>query len=120
MSNAPVTTAPTTAAEQAATEMEHNPLFRLEQGKPIVSNLPLHLKSAKVGNLFFEYAQNVPQLRGAFDQKYGTAGQQIANWLESKNLITVDRNAGTYMWIGEPLTRAQFLQLMRKGQIRAV
>lgn len=94
--------------KKTATSIESNPLFMLEQGKTPPSNLPSHRKSAKTGNLFFEYVQNVNSLRGVV-----TSGAQIAEYLESKNLIIWDKAADRYTWINEPMTRSEFLTLLR-------
>lgn len=88
-------------------EIESNPLFLLEQGEALVSDLPPHKKSAKTGNLYFEYAQNVAQLRGIVK-----SGRQIAIYLESKDFIVFDRAADRYMWKKAPLTKSEFLRMV--------
>lgn len=87
---------------------EHNPLAMLERGVQPISQLPRHRKSAIVGNLYFEYAQNVAALRGVV-----RSGRQIAEYLEAKGLIEWDRRTDRYTWKGEPLTRSEFLQMIR-------
>ena len=88
--------------------IESNPLFMLEIGRDPPSVLPRHRMSAAVGNLFFEYVSNVPRLRGIV-----RSGRQVAEYLESKNLITWHRDTDRYTWLGEPLTRAEFLDMLR-------
>jgi hypothetical protein len=92
----------------AARAIETNPLFMMERGLQPPTTLPLHKKSAAVGNLYFEYAQNVPSLRGIV-----RSGSEIGEYLDSKNLIVLDRERGRYMWKGEPLSKAAFLQMLR-------
>jgi hypothetical protein len=91
-----------------ARAIEKNPLFMLERGLQVAPALPPHKKSAAVGNLYFEYAQNVPSLRGIV-----RSGAEIAEYLASKDLVVLDREGGRYIWKGEPLTKASFLQMIR-------
>lgn len=102
------------AATQPARAIEHNPLFMMERGLQPVSELPRHKRSAATGNLFFEYAQNVPSLRGVV-----RSGRQIAEYLESKNLIAWDREGDRYVWNQEPLTKTEFLHMLRGGKAAA-
>ncbi len=95
--------------------IEQNPLFLLEKGIQPVSQLTAHKKSAKAGNLYFEYIQNANTLKGVV-----RSGAQVAEWLESKNLITWDRTNDRYMWIGEPMTRSQFLAMFPTSSLRSV
>jgi len=97
----------TAASKSEARSIESNPLFRLSQGMQAQA-AETHRKTARVGNLFFEYVQNVQNLRGVV-----TAGEQVAEFLESLDLIVWDRDGGTYMWKSEPLMKAEFLRLIR-------
>lgn len=101
-------------ARVEASEIESNPLFRLEQGEQLSSSLPENKKSAKSGNLFFEYVQNVEQLRGIV-----RSGRDVAIYLESKNLIAYDRTADRYVWTTEPLSKAEFLRMVLPGLRKA-
>jgi hypothetical protein len=92
----------------AARAIEKNPLFMIECGFQPSITLPLHRKKAAVGNLYFEYAQNVASLRGVV-----RSGRQVAEYLESKDLIVWDRESDRYMWKVEPLSRAAFLNMLR-------
>jgi hypothetical protein len=105
-------------AQQKASDprsIEQNPLFLLAKGIQPVSQLAAHKKSAKVGNLFFEYVQNANTLKGVV-----RSGAQVAEYLESLNLITWDRTNDRYMWIGEPMTRSQFLAMFPTSSLRSV
>lgn len=93
-----------------ANEIASNPLFLLEQGEALTSDLPAHKKSAKSGNLYFEYAQNVAQLRGVV-----RSGRDIAIYLESKDLIVYDRATDRYMWKDEPMLKSSFLRMVLKN-----
>jgi len=95
--------------------IEKNPLFLLAKGIQPVSQLAAHKKSAKAGNLFYEYVQNANSLKGVV-----RSGAQVAEYLESVNLITWDRTNDRYMWIGEPMTRSQFLAMFPSSLLRAV
>lgn len=88
--------------------IERNPLFMLERGLQPPTTIPLHKKGAAIGNLYFEYAQNVPSLRGIV-----RGGAEIAEYLSAKGLIVIDRERSRYMWKGEPLPRAAFLKMIR-------
>ena len=99
---APVTTRP----------IEKNPLVMLKKGAQPASILPRHRRTALVGNLFFEYAQNVPALRGVV-----RSGRDIAEFLELEGLIFLDKTTDRYTWKTEPLTKADFLELIRPAQM---
>lgn len=105
MSSKNATTVPASSAPRA---IESNPLQMLERGIRPQATTPRHRKSAAIGNLFFEYAQNVPTLRGIV-----SSGFQVAEYLESKGLISLDRASNRYEWKGEPLSKSAFLQMLR-------
>lgn len=85
--------------------IENNPLFQLSQGKDVPSSIPAHRKSGRIGNLFFEYIQNVQSLRGKVRN-----GEAVAQYFESLNLMAVDWERGTYTWSGEPMSKTEFLR----------
>lgn len=100
--------AATVSSSPISRAIETNPLYMLERGIRPQATTPRHRKSAAVGNLFFEYAQNVPTLRGIV-----SSGFQVAEYLESKGLMSLDRASNRYEWKGEPLSKSDFLQMLR-------
>jgi hypothetical protein len=79
------------------------------RGMQLKTELPRHLRSAAVGNLYFEYVQNVSSLRGIV-----RSGRQVAEYLEYKGLITWDRGSDRYIWKQEPISKTEFLQMIRQ------
>ena len=96
------------SVQSPARAIEQNPLFMVERGFQPASQLARHKQGAATGNLFFEYAQNVPSLRGIV-----RSGRQIAEYLENKDLIVWDRDGDRYMWKRTPLTKSEFLAMLR-------
>ena len=95
-------------SQSVSRAVDSNPLFMLEKGLQPKSVMPRHLKSAATGNLYFEYAQNVPTLRGIV-----RSGRQVAEYLEAKDMVIWDRPTDRYTWKCEPLSRSEFLQMIR-------
>jgi hypothetical protein len=93
-----------------ARPLDQNPLVMLERGVQPPTMLSPHKRSAAIGNLYYEYAQNVQLLRGVV-----RSGSDIAEYLAAKELIVLDRDHGRYMWKGEPMTKAAFLQMLRRA-----
>lgn len=96
-------------------DITKNPLVLMLAGHKPQSTLAAHKKSAKIGNLFFEYASNVAQLRGVI-----TKAAQIAEFFEDLGLMTVDWDAGTYIWHDEPMPKNEFLALVNERKLSAV
>ncbi len=88
--------------------IDGNPLYMLQRGVRPKPAVRLHKVSAAVGNLYFEYAQNVPTLRGIV-----RSGREIAEFLEHHSMISWERDMDRYTWKREPLTKAEFLQMVR-------
>lgn len=89
--------------------IEMNPLAMMERGLQPKVETPLHRKSAAVGNLYFEYVQNVTMLRGIV-----RSGRQVAEYLEYRGLIVWDRAADRYSWKKDPLSKSEFLRMFQK------
>lgn len=93
-------------------KLNYNPLEIMAKGDTPPRVVMEHKKKALAGNLFFEYIQNVPQFRG-----YGINGEAVAEFLAKAGLIIYDAEVGNYEWIGEPLTKRDFLRLFpAKGE----
>lgn len=94
-------------AQSPSRNISENPLFKLSNGQPVESTLPEHRTSGANGNLFFEYVQNVASLRGKV-----RSGDQVAEFLESYDMIAVDWKDKRYVWKQEPITKSEFLKLV--------
>ena len=97
------------SSQAAVRGIETNPLAMFERGLQPKPDLPRHRKSAAVGNLYFEYVQNVAMLRGIV-----RSGRQVAEYLEFQGLISWDRATDRYTWKQEPISKPEFLQLIQK------
>ena len=96
------------SSQAVAKGIETNPLAMFERGLQPKPDLPRYRKSAAIGNLYFEYVQNVPMLRGIV-----RSGRQVAEYLEYRSLITWDRVTDRYTWKQEPISKAEFLQMIQ-------
>lgn len=96
-------------AQSQVQPIEQNPLAMMERGLQPKAETPLHRKSAAVGNLYFEYVQNVAMLRGIV-----RSGRQVAEYLEHRGLIVWDRATDRYTWKKDPLSRSEFLRMFQR------
>ena len=97
------------SAQSQVQTIEMNPLAMMERGLRPKTETPLHRKSAAVGNLYFEYVQNVAMLRGIV-----RSGRQVAEYLEYRGLIVWDRVTDRYSWKKDPLSKSEFLRMFQK------
>lgn len=95
-------------AQTQTQAIDMNPLAMMERGLQPKVETPLHRRNAAVGNLYFEYVQNVSMLRGVV-----RSGRQVAEYLEYRGLITWDRATDRYSWMKEPLSKSEFLRMLQ-------
>ncbi len=95
-------------------KLTYNPLELMAAGKraPDIkrANGP-HMKSARIGNLVFEYTRNVDAFRNK-----GVTGEHISDFFAKAGLMVVDDGNGDpderrYDWVGEPISKSDFLRI---------